>query len=61
MSTRLGVSYKPSMDTETRGSGKTGGATAMDLAELVKVLMEECQKREQEVAKERKRCERKVE
>ena len=59
MTTRSGASYQVNM-SETRETGDHTEATAMDSAQLIKVLMEERQRREQEVAEERRRREQEV-
>ena len=59
MKTRSGASYQVNM-SETRETGDHTEATAMDSAQLIKVLMEERQRRDQEVAEERQRREQEV-
>ena len=68
MTTRLGHSYKPAMNTDasTENStfeGDTSGTAepAMsNLAELLRVMIEDRERREQEIAEERKQRDREI-
>ena len=56
MTTRSGASYQVNM-SEIRETGDHTEATAMDSVQLIKVFIEERQRRDQEVAEERRQQE----